>query len=137
MANLILISHIAYVAFVVVGLLAILAGKYFDWHWVRNPWFRMAHFVAMGLVAVETIIGMTCPLTAWENYFRQLAGQQVVEGDILVAWLRNLIFLPIPDTHWVFKVLYLGFLALIVLTLVLVPPNWKKLAFPTRLRSNK
>ena len=40
--------HLAYVAFVVVGELAILAGAAFGCRWARNRWFRGAHLLAIG-----------------------------------------------------------------------------------------
>ncbi len=35
-ANLVLITHVAYVAFVVIGLLLILLGGFCGWKWIRN-----------------------------------------------------------------------------------------------------
>src|SRR4029079_7904709 len=53
LADLIVAIHAAYVAFVVVGLLLILIGLACGWKWVRNWWFRVAHLVAILIVAAE------------------------------------------------------------------------------------
>ena len=44
--------HVAYVAFIVLGQLLILAGLVFRWQWVRNFWFRLAHLVAIAIVGL-------------------------------------------------------------------------------------
>ena len=41
LADLILATHALFVAFVVLGLVAVLLGKYRRWGWVKNLWFRL------------------------------------------------------------------------------------------------
>src|SRR5262249_49927579 len=60
-ADVIVAIHVAYVGYVVVGQLAILIGLALKWQWVRNPWFRVTHLIAISIVAAEAIIGMQCP----------------------------------------------------------------------------
>ncbi len=126
LANLVVALHVGYVGFVVVGLLLILLGIIFRWSWVRNIWFRTAHLIAIGIVALETAIAYTCPLTTLENYLRDKAGQETLEGDFIGRMLNNLIFLDLPDTHWFFKVSNFSFFALVLLTFILAPPRRKK-----------
>lgn len=126
LADLVVAFHVAYVSFVVLGQLVILVGVICKWQWVRNRWFRLLHLFMITIVALETVVGMTCPLTTWENALRELGGQQSLEGDFIGRVLRDIIFLPLPDTHWIFKVMYFGFAGLVLLTLFLVPPRWKK-----------
>ena len=38
----ILLVHVLFVLFVLLGLLLIVAGYFYDWSWVRNPRFRLA-----------------------------------------------------------------------------------------------
>ena len=64
-ADLILLVHVLFVAFVIFGLALILIGKLFDWAWVRNPWFRFAHLGAIGIVVSQSWAGVICPLTTW------------------------------------------------------------------------
>lgn len=129
LADLVVAAHVGYVSFVVLGQIAILVGWAFNWSWVRNRWFRGAHLLAMSIVALETIIELRCPLTSLENYLRELGGQQGEDVDFVGKMLRSLIFIDLPDTHWFFKVLYFGFLALVLLSLLLAPPRWRDSAF--------
>ncbi|MGH8640305.1 MAG: DUF2784 family protein, partial [Burkholderiales bacterium] len=46
LADLILIVHFLFVAFVVGGLALIWIGAAAGWEWVRNFWFRVAHLGA-------------------------------------------------------------------------------------------
>ncbi len=128
LANLVVAAHVGYVSFVVLGEIAILLGWWRHWSWVRNPWFRGVHLGAIIIVATETVIALRCPLTTLENYLRELAGQEGMDVDFVGRVLQGLIFLDIPDDHWFFKVLYYGFAALVLATLVLVPPtiNWAR-----------
>lgn len=132
LANIVVALHIGYVSFVVVGLAAVLVGGLLGWRWVRNPWFRIIHLVMIGVVALETVIELTCPLTTLENYLRALGGDPALEGDFIGRMLRSFIFLPIEDTHWVFKLMYFGFAALVLAAFILVPPRWERSAAPKR-----
>ncbi len=126
LANVLVALHVAYVSFVVLGLLAILLGTAFRWGWVRNRWFRILHLIATAIPATETVIHVTCPLTTWENTLRELAGQTTLEGDFIANILRGLIFLPLPDDHWLFTVAYIGFGVVVLATLFLIPPRWHR-----------
>ncbi|MBW2568057.1 MAG: DUF2784 family protein [Deltaproteobacteria bacterium] len=37
--------------------------------------FRICRILVMGIVLCESLIGMICPLTEWENYFRVRGGK--------------------------------------------------------------
>jgi len=75
-ADLILATHALFVAFVILGLVAVLLGKYLRWGWVRNWWFRLAHLAAIVIVMAEAWLGMVCPLTEWENRVKRGRGRQ-------------------------------------------------------------
>ncbi len=84
-----LVAHFAYVAFVVVGLLVIWTGYFLRWSFVRNFWFRFAHLGCMGVVVVESVFGVTCPLTTWEMQLRLLAGSgQHDQTSFLQYWVH-------------------------------------------------
>src|SRR4051812_36629547 len=104
LADLIVVFHMAYVSFVVFGLVAVLLGAVFRWAWVRNFWFRATHLTAIGIVVIEALIGMTCPLTDWENRLRVSAGQASYAGDFLGYWAHQLIFYRAEP--WVFTMIY-------------------------------
>jgi hypothetical protein len=57
-ADVVLIAHVAFVAFVAIGLLLIVCGGLRRWNWIRNPRFRMAHLAATGVVVVQAWFGV-------------------------------------------------------------------------------
>lgn len=117
----VVILHLAYVAFVVVGLLAILLGVACRWRWVRCFWFRVLHLAAILVVAAEGLCGMTCPLTVWERQLRTLAGQATYQGDFLVELAHRVLFWDFEP--WVFTLAHVLFGLAVLLTFVLAPPH--------------
>ncbi len=118
LADLILVIHFAYVLFVVGGLLLIWVGYALRWRWVRNWWFRVLHFAAIAFVAIQTVVGMWCPLTLLEDWLR--AGE-ASETGFIQRWVHALLFYD--WALWVFTALYLGFTTVVALTFVLLPPT--------------
>ena len=55
LADLTVVIHATYVAFVVFGLVAILLGCIAQWRWVRNFYFRIGHLAAILVVRAEAI----------------------------------------------------------------------------------
>ena len=92
LADLIVVFHACYVSFVVFGLAAILAGAVFRWRWVRNFWFRAIHLVMIAIVVGESLAGVPCPLTVWEQQLRKRAGEVSFTGDFIGYWAHRLIF---------------------------------------------
>jgi len=119
LADLVVAVHVAYVAYVVLGELAILVGALCRWAWVRHPWFRLTHLAAIAVVAFEAVCDIRCPLTVWEDWLRSRAGQDVAEGTFIGRFLHDLLFYNAPP--WVFTSAYVGFAVLVAATLVLVP----------------
>ena len=125
LADLVLVVHAAFVAFVVVGLVLIWVGRFRGWRIVRNFWFRAAHLVAVGVVAAESLTGFVCPLTTWEDQLRLLAGgQERYAGSFIQHWLHHLIFFDADER--VFTIAYVAFFLAVALSLWLVPPHWPR-----------
>lgn len=120
-ADLLLLVHVLFVMFVVLGLVLILAGKWSGWSWVRNPYFRIAHLVAIVIVVVQSWIGVICPLTTWEMALRERAGDSVYSGSFIANWLERLLYYQAPA--WVFMVCYTIFGALVVASWIWVRPR--------------
>ena len=120
-ADLILITHVLFVGFVVFGLITILLGKFLNWGWVRNPWFRLAHLAAIGVVVLQAWLGAICPLTIWEMALRERAGDAVYSGSFIAHWLGTLLYYRLPD--WVFVVCYSLFGAFVVFAWYWVRPR--------------
>ena len=122
LADLVLVVHAAFIAFVVVGLTLIWVGGILHWAWVRKFWFRLAHLTAIGLVAAESLVGFACPLTVWEDRLRLLAGGEGrYEGSFIQHWLHQVIFFDLGEN--VFRILYLAFFVAVALSLWLVTPK--------------
>lgn len=126
LADLIVIIHAAYVAFVLLGFAAILAGTAMHWRWVRSFSFRIAHLAAIALVCVEALTGAMCPLTTLEDALRARGGQAPYPGDFIGYWAHELIFYDAPA--WVFTAGYLIFGGLVALIFVVAPPRlpWRR-----------
>ena len=103
-ADLALLTHAGFVAFVIIGLLMILIGGVCGWRWIRNPWFRAAHLAGIALVVVQEWFGVICPLTTLELYLREKAGDRTYEGTFIAHWLQKLLYYEAPS--WVFIVCY-------------------------------
>ena len=117
--------HFLYVLFAVGGEVLIAAGGILKWGWVRRRIFRMLHLAAVLIVAAQSLIGILCPLTQIEYSLRQRAGQHYEESLSFVARLiRKVIFYDFPEIF--FTLLYVGFGALVVLTMFLVPMERRK-----------
>jgi hypothetical protein len=123
-ADVIVIFHLAYVAFVVVGLLAILLGVACRWGWVRNFWFRSLHLAAILAVVAEALWGITCPLTVWEQQLRTLAGQATYQGDFIAAVVHRLLFFDFEP--WIFTLCYTLFGLAVLATFAWAPPRWPR-----------
>ncbi len=125
LADLVLIVHAAFVAFVIVGLLLIWLGRFRGWGLVRNFWFRLTHLAAIAIVAAEALIGFVCPLTTWENRLRFLAGgDERYQGSFIQHWLHQVMFFDFNE--WVFTVVYVVFFVVVALSLWFVPPQWPR-----------
>ena len=116
-ADAVLLVHFAFVAFVIVGLALTWIGAALSWHWVCNFWFRILHVIAICFVAAESLLGVTCPLTTWEDALRGRPS----EISFVARWLHRVMFYEFPE--WVFTIAYVVFAAAVVLTYWLVPPR--------------
>ncbi len=120
-ADAIVVAHLAYVSFVIFGLVLILLGRALGWTWVRNSWFRVIHLSMIMIVVVESLYSITCPLTTLEDYLRQQAGQTVQEGSFIGRMAHDLLFVDIPAESFVW--IYCLFGLLVLISWVIVPPN--------------
>jgi hypothetical protein len=123
-ADAIAVFHLAYAAFVVLGLAAILLGWLLKWRWVRNFWFRMIHLAMIGIVVAEAIFGIFCPLTAWEDALREKAGETVQAGTFIGRLVDNILFVEVPGKT--LNVIYCLFGLAVLVAMFCVPPRWPR-----------
>ena len=113
-AELVLVLHTLFVGFVVIGLLLIIIGRLRNWHWILNPWFRVLHIIAIGLVVLQSWLGMICPLTTTEQWLRKHAGDEVYSGSFIAHWLETILYYQAPA--WVFITIYTLFGAAVLVS---------------------
>ena len=116
LADAILIFHFLFVFFVVGGLPTIWIGAWLKLDFARNIWFRVIHLAAILFVVGESLFGIVCPLTIWEDNLRQLESN----NSFIQRWLHHILFYELPEGF--LTIVYLLFAALIVVTFILIPP---------------
>jgi polyferredoxin len=104
LADAVLCSHVALMAFVVLGLPLIVVGNLRRWTWINSPWLRFAHLATIAVVAGEAWLGIVCPLTTLEMALRARAHESTYEGSFVEHWLQALLFWQAPA--WVFTTVY-------------------------------
>jgi hypothetical protein len=104
LANGVLYSHVALMLFVVLGLPLIVLGNLRGWRWINSPWLRFAHLATIAAVAGEAWLGIVCPLTTLEMFFRARASSSTYQGSFVEHWLQALLFWQAPP--WVFTAVY-------------------------------
>ncbi len=84
LADLVVLLHLAFVVFVVLGALA-------TWRWPRVAWL---HLPAVAWAALLEINGWICPLTPLEVALRRAAGEAGYDGGFVAHYLLPLLYPP-------------------------------------------
>jgi hypothetical protein len=112
LADTLLVAHALFVSFVVFGLLLIVMGRVLSWRWVRNAWFRLVHAICIGIVVVQSWLGLMCPLTTWEMAFRERAGADAYDGSFIAYWVSKVLYYQFPESVFVIVYTFFGLLVL-------------------------
>lgn len=121
LADAVLIIHFLFVLFVAGGIVTVWIGTALGWAWIRNLRFRVAHLAAILFVVAESLVGVACPLTVWEDFLRQTGSGG---ASFMQRWVGRLLFYDLPE--WAFTVIYVLFALLVLATFRLIPPRHKK-----------
>lgn len=125
LADAILVTHVLFVAFVVVGLVLIWLGGALRWRWVHARAFRIIHLGCIAYVAIQAVLGEVCPLTIWESQLREAAGQEGYGNYGFIAYYASsILFYDAPT--WVFTACYVAFALLVLASFWVVPVRWRK-----------
>jgi len=117
LADAVVAVHLLIVLFVVAGVPLVYLGVALRWTWVRSWRWRLLHLAAILFITAESIFGVSCPLTVWEDALRnRQAGTGFIE-----RWVDQLLFYDAPA--WVFTAAYVAFAALVLITWAAVPPT--------------
>ncbi len=123
LADLVLVAHTALALFLTFGLLAIYLGNWLGWAFVRGRAFRIIHLIGMAVVALESVLGVACPLTGVEFALRKAADTTTYPGGFIAHWLGRLLYYDFDER--VFAALYLAGLGLTLLAWRKVRVNGK------------
>ncbi|MFO0690840.1 MAG: DUF2784 domain-containing protein [Myxococcota bacterium] len=109
LADFVLVVHVAFVLFVIGGLVAVWIGDRLRWRFPRRLGFRLAHLAAIAVVVAESWLGLACPLTSLERVLRAAAGAPTLgEGESFLGHaLSRLLYYDAPE--WVFTLAYTAF----------------------------
>ena len=121
-ADFILMFHFCVVIFITFGFFLIPIGYMYDWDWIANIQLRLLHSGMMVFITLETLLGITCPLTTFENSLRGIHQSKSFIG----YWIKNIIYWDFPTQFFI--ILYCIFLVWTFLMWKLYPPrNIKKI----------
>ena len=70
------------------------------------------------------MLGITCPLTTWEQQLRAAGGQETYKGAFVANLVHDLLFYDLQP--WVFVLGYTLFGTAVLLTWIFAPPRWRK-----------
>lgn len=124
LADVVLITHVAIVVFVVAGLVFIIVGNLRAWRLANALWFRLLHLVAIVVVVVQAWLGEVCPLTTFEMWLRTKARETTYSGSFIEHWLSQLLYYAAPS--WVFTLVYTLFGLAVLAAWRYFPPRSKK-----------
>ena len=117
-ADIILVIHFLIVFFIISLFALVPYGYYKKWTWVSIKKIRYTHLFLITFVAIESIVGIICPLTILENNLRGTITNQT----LVSKYLSKLIFFDFPGSF--FLSLYLiGFLFAVYLNLKYPPKS--------------
>lgn len=119
-AEAMVVLHMAYTAFVVLGQVAIGIGAARKSDWVRNVWFRSIHLASIAFVVGEAWLGIECPLTVAEHRLRELGGQDPAPAEFMTQWIERTTGFAPP--LWGLTLLYSVFFATVAWAWWKVPP---------------
>ena len=120
-ADAILLLHLLVVIFNVFGLIFIFMGNFLNWHWIRNPWFRLVHLITISVVVLLSWLNSICPLTSIEMALRSKAGGTTYSGTFISHWLETILYYQAPS--WVFALCYTLFGILVILSWFMIRPR--------------
>lgn len=116
-ADILMIIHLLWAAFMVIGLpLGLL---------LKSPTLRWVHFWGMAATAFFAAAGMYCPLTVWEESLRWEADRNFsFDGGFLAQHLSSILYPKIEP--WVLRSASVFWGALTVLAMVVIKPGRRK-----------
>lgn len=120
-ADAVLLLHVGFVGFVVLGQVYVLLGWAMRWSSATNWLFRHIHLAAIAVVVLEAWLGLVCPLTVLELHLRGGEAGWTQGQSFIGYWLSKLLYYQAPA--WVFTTAYTLFGSLVLLCYFGYPPR--------------
>ena len=115
-ADVLLLIHFGLAAFITIGFFIVPIGYRLGWNWIRKRNLRLLHLFVMGIITTETIVGLTCPLTALENMFRD----DDYSLPFISHWVTPILYWNLPSQAFIF--LYSMCLGWVLILWKICPP---------------
>ena len=115
-ADVLLLNHFGLAACITTGFFIIPLGYTLGWNWIKKRNLRLLHLFLMGVIATETIVGLTCPLTVLENMFRDVDYSM----SLISYWVAEILYWDLPSQ--VFVLLYSWFFLWVLILWKICPP---------------
>ena len=120
-AQAVLAVHIAAATFIVLGIIAIPIGARLGWPFVYALWWRLPHVAAMGIVALQKLLGNACFLSEWERRLIDIADRIPHATPGFQAFGEHLIYWNLP--LWFFAWVYTALFIFVLYLWFRVPPR--------------
>ncbi len=120
-ADAVLVLHVAFVGFVVLGQVYVMLGWALRWPSARNRLFRQLHLIAIGVVVLQAWLGLICPLTLLEFHLRGGEAGWTQGQSFIGYWLSRLLYYVAPP--WLFTTVYTLFGTVVLLCYFGYPPK--------------
>ena len=115
-ADIVLMFHFAIVIFITFGTFLIPIGYRSNWLWVKNFKLRICYCGMILFITLETLFGITCPLTSIENKLRGINQTR----SFISYWVDQIIYWDLPSQFFI--ILYSAVLIWTFLLWKLFPP---------------
>ena len=115
-ADVLLLIHFGLAACITTGFFIIPLGYTLGWNWIKKRNLRLLHLFLMGVIATETIVGLTCPLTFLENMFRDVDYSM----SLMSYWVAEILYWDLPSQVFIF--LYSMCLGWVLILWKICPP---------------
>ena len=78
----VMLAHFGFLVFVALG-------GFVAWRWPR---VLVAHAAVVVWGALSVLVGLECPLTAWEDRFRRLSGERGLPAGFIDTYLTGVVY---------------------------------------------
>lgn len=118
------VIHLLYALAIVIGFILIIIGFFAGWRWIRNFIFRLIHLLMIGIVALESIFNVECPLTWLEYKLMSLDHIRHSSMPFIAGMADKVLYYNFPI--WLFNAIYIVFGLIVVITWFIIPPLLSK-----------